>query len=290
MSRMTSFAIGAMLLATPVQSEIANINGADLFYTTIGQGVPVMVMHGGLGLDHTYLRPYFDALQDQAQVIYYDHLGNGRSERPADFADLTFERFVADAEALRLHLGLGRIILIGHSYGGFIAQEYAAAYPDNLLGLVLANTVPVFDYAPALAGTEQQMAALGEVFSRPMRDDEDFRTIWNLISQMYYKDYDPAIGAELDRNTRYSHAAWNAASGLLAGFDTTGKLASVTVPTLVIGGRHDGITPVEPGAERIDGLLPDSKIVVFENSGHFPFIEQQAMFFDTLGAWIAGIK
>ena len=290
MSKLTCTVIGAVLLASVAQADTANINGAEIYYTTVGEGVPVMVMHGGLGLDHTYLRPYFDALEDRAQVIYYDHLGNGQSEHPADFADLTFDRFVSDAEALRAHLGLGKMILIGHSYGGFIAQEYAAAHSDQLLGLVLANTVPVFDYAPTLSGSDEQMAALGAVFSRPMTSDEDFRTNWNIISQMYYKDYDAEVGAALDARTHYSYAAWNAANGLLATFNTLEKLASVTVPTLVIGGRHDGITPVEPGAARIDTLLPNSELVVFENSGHFPLIEEQTAFFETLGTWIDKVK
>jgi len=290
MSYITNALVAAILLATPAQSEIAQINGAEIYYTTVGTGVPVMIMHGGLGLDHTYLRPYFDALEDRAQVIYYDHLGNGQSAHPVDFAELTFDRFVADADALRAYLGHEKIILIGHSYGGFIAQEYAAAHSDRLLGLVLSNTVPVFDYAPTLSGTDEQMAALGQVFSRPMESDEDFRSNWNIISQMYYKEYDPKVGAALDAKTHYSYAAWNVANGLLATFNTTDKLASINVPTLVIGGAHDGITPVDPGAARIDGLLPNSEMIVFENSGHFPFIEEQTLYFNALGAWIDKIK
>ncbi len=289
MKKLSQALVGTIMLATPAMAETAMINGAEIFYTSVGEGVPVMVMHGGLGLDHTYMRPYFDALQDRAQVIYYDHLGNGQSEHPADFADLTFDRFVADADALREHLGLEKIVLIGHSYGGFIAQEYAAAHSDKLIGLVLSNTVPVFDYAPTLSGTDAQMAALGEVFSRPMTSDEDFRANWNIISQMYYKEYDPEVGAVLDANTRYSHQAWNVANGLLATFNTTEKLGNVDVPTLVIGGRHDGITPVEPGTERIAGLLPQAQMVVMENSGHFPFIEEEALFFETLTGWMDGL-
>ena len=248
-----------------------------------------MVMHGGLGLDHTYMRPYFDALQDRAQVIYYDHLGNGQSEHPADFADLTFDRFVADADALREHLGLEKIILVGHSYGGFIAQEYAAAHSDKLIGLVLANTVPLFDYAPTLSGTDEQMAALGEVFSRPMESDEDFQTNWNLISQMYYKDYDAEVGAVLDANTHYSYQAWNVANGLLATFNTMEKMGGVEVPTLLIGGRHDGITPPGPGVERIAGLMPQAELTVLEDSGHFTFIEEEAKFFEVLNGWMDGL-
>ncbi|NOR64374.1 MAG: alpha/beta fold hydrolase [Rhodobacteraceae bacterium] len=289
MKAISTILVASTMLASHALADTATLNGAEIFYTIEGEGTPVMVMHGGLGLDHTYFRPYLDALEN-VQIIYYDHLGNGRSEHPEDFSELTFERFVADAEALRQHLDLGKIILIGHSYGGFIAQEYAAAHPDALKGLVLANTVPVFDYAPTLSGTDEQMAALGAVFSRPMESDEDFQTNWNIISQMYYHNYDAEIGAELDMNTQYSYQAWNVANGLLATFNTLEKLPMIDVPTLVIGGRHDGITPVEPGTARIAGLLPQAEMVVFENSGHFPFIEEPALHLETLQNWINGLE
>ncbi len=288
MKAITTTLFAATMLAGPAFAETAMINGAEIYYTTVGEGTPVMVMHGGLGLDHTYFRPYLDGLQN-VQIIYYDHLGNGRSEHPEDFSELTFDRFVADAEGLRQYLDLGKIILIGHSYGGFIAQEYAAAHPDALKGLVLSNTVPVFDYAPTLSGTEEQMAMLGKVFSAPAESDEDFANSWNVISQMYYKHYDPEIGATLDANTHYSYQAWNVANGLLATFNTLEKLPLIEVPTLVIGASYDGITPTEPGAERITGLMPNAQMVVFENSGHFPFIEETDLYVQTLQNWIDGL-
>jgi len=289
MKAISTTLVASMMLASHAMAETATINGAEIFYTVEGEGTPVMVMHGGLGLDHTYFRPYLDGLEN-VQIIYYDHLGNGRSARPEDWSELTFERFVSDAEALRQHLNLGKIILIGHSYGGFIAQEYAAAHPDALKGLVLSNTVPVFDYAPSLTGTDEQMAALGDVFSRPMESDEDFQKNWNLISQMYYLNYDAETGAELDANTVYSYQAWNVANGLLATFNTLEKMPMVEVPTLVIGGRHDGITPVEPGAERLTAIMPQAEMVVFENSGHFPFIEETSLYVETLQNWINGLE
>lgn len=263
-----------------------NLNGAEIYYETVGQGMPIVFMHGGLGLDHTYFRPYFDELADKAQLIFYDHLGNGRSQRPDDLGELTFERFVADAEALKNHLNLEKIVLIGHSYGGFIAQEYALAHPGSLRALALLNTVPAFDYEPALSGTDEQMAALGEMFSRPMENDEEFRNNWNLISQMYYKNFNSQTGAELDEKTHYSYAAWNAANALLATFNTIEGIQNLDIPTFVAGGRHDGITPPKNGTERIGELIKNSQTVIFEESGHFPFIEEQSLFMAKLNEWL----
>ncbi len=117
-------------------------------------------------------------------MIYYDHFGNGQSEHPEDFADLTMDRLVSDADALR--------------------------------GLALIDTTPALDYEPALSGNEEQMGALGALFSGPMPDDETFRAIWNLVIQVYFKDFDLAIGAKVDEATAYSHQAWNTVAGCWA--------------------------------------------------------------------------
>src|SRR5438105_10741962 len=101
----------------------AQINGNQVFYMIQGQGRPMFLMHGGSGLDHTYFRPWLDTLSDQVQLIYYDQLGQGRSTRPQSYEDITMATWADEADALRAQLGHDRIILFGHSYGGFIAQE-----------------------------------------------------------------------------------------------------------------------------------------------------------------------
>jgi len=92
----------------------ASINGSNLFYVTAGEGLPCLVMHGGLGFDHTYLHPSLDSLEDILHLIYYDHRGNGRSGRP-DKENMTHAQFAADANALADHLGFDKMAVIGHS-------------------------------------------------------------------------------------------------------------------------------------------------------------------------------
>lgn len=279
--------IATVLCASPVFADTININGADLYYDSIGSGPPVLIMHGGLGLSHDYLRPFFDQLADTHTVIYYDHFGNGRSARPDDYAEMSFDRLVSDADTLMSALGHERFTLIGHSYGGFVGQAYAIAHPDRLDGLVLVSTLPAFDSAPTVSGSEEQMTAFGRLFSEPMVDNEDWRATWGLVVQMYFHDYDQAVGADLDDRTVYEYQAWNAAGALLGSFNTLETLPGVEVPALVIAGRHDGITPPGPGAERIAGLLPQADLAVFEASAHYPFIEEEDLFFETLDAWLA---
>ena len=268
-------------------ADTLEVNGANLFYETIGSGPPILVMHGGLGLSHDYLRPYFDQLADTHTVVYYDHLGNGRSDRPDDYADMTFDRLSSDAAALMTSLGHETFTLIGHSYGGFIAQDFAVSYPDRLDGLVLIDTVPAFDYQPTVSGSNEQMQAFGKLFTQPMADDADWQATWKPVVQMYFHQWDPEIGADLDARTVYEHRAWNAAGALLGDFNTLEDLPRIETRTLVIAGRHDGITPPEPGAERIAGHLPNAELTIFGKSGHYPFIEEEEAFFETLDGWLS---
>lgn len=259
------------------------INETTLHVETNGSGPPLVLLHGGLGLDHTYFRPTFDQLADQATLIYYDHRGNGRSDRPADYeAEMTLEQLVADTVGLLDHFGHDQAVVLGHSYGGFLAQLLAASNPERLRGLVLCNTAPAFDYQPAPSGTDEQLAAFGSAFSGPLADDEAWRQLWSTIWPMYFRHWDAEEAARVDAGTHYVAEAWNAAAGLLATFNTLDQLPGIEVPTLVVSGRHDFITPPEPGGERMASLLPDAELELFEDSGHYPFMEQEAEFFDRL--------
>lgn len=272
---------------TAALADTAEINGANLHYETLGSGPAILLMHGGLGLSHDYLRPYFDQLAEDHTVVYYDHFGNGQSAKPDDYAEMTFDRLTSDAAELMTSLGHETFTLIGHSYGGFIAQEFAVAYGDRLDGLVLIDTVPAFDYQPTVSGSDEQMAAFGKLFTQPMADDADWQATWNPVVQMYFHQWDADTGADLDARTVYDHRAWNASGALLGTFNTLEKLPGITSPTLVIAGRHDPITPPEPGAERIAAAIPGAALAIFEDSGHYPFIEEQEAFFATLEQWLA---
>ena len=108
----------------------ALVNGTELFYLTIGSGPPCLVMHGGLGFDHTYLHTWLDSLGNSLRLIYYDHRGNGRSS--GDGAEtLTLEQLADDADALRGMLGVRQIDIMAHSVGGLVALTYALRYGEK---------------------------------------------------------------------------------------------------------------------------------------------------------------
>jgi proline iminopeptidase len=274
----------------------AQINGNEVFYTTNGQGRPMLLMHGGSGLDHTYFRPWLDTLSDQVQLIYYDQLGQGRSTRPQSYEAISMGTWADEADALRTFFGHERIILFGHSFGGFIAQEYALRHGDHLDGLILCDTAPVVDYQDVMManaqsrGTSEQVQALIAGLSAPVADDASFQQLWTTILPLYFNEYDPEVGANMDEATQYSAGAFNQGMGVcLPTFNVLSRLGEITVPTLVMAGRHDWITPPAQAAELLHAGIPNSKLVIFEESGHFPFIEEHDKFVETVRNWISNL-
>jgi proline iminopeptidase len=273
----------------------ALVNGHTLFYDTHGQGRPILLLHGGTGLDHTYFRPWLDPLGDQAQLIFSDLLGNGRSERPASFAGITMESWADDADGLRAYLGHEKIILLGHSFGGFIAQVYALRHPERLAGLILCDTAPALDYpevtvanAQARGTPEQVQAVLGGLTNpASLEDDADWRAAWKAILPLYFHHYDPQVAAAMDEQTHYSGRGFSHGFiHCLPTYNVSDRLSKISVPTLLLSGQDDWITPPAYGVGRIHAAIPAAKEVLFEHSGHFPFIEEQQSFLNAVRAWL----
>ena len=273
----------------------ARLRGVELAYDTLGRGVPMVLMHGGLGLDHTYFRPYLDALGNVAELVYYDHRGHGRSGAVEDWEGIGHGTLAEDADALREHLGHAQIVLFGHSYGGFLAQEYALRHPDRLAGLVLCSTAPALDYArdvrrlvaaAGVAATVEQVEAAERFFADPPASDEEFRRRWHEVLPLYFADPAPRLIARVHGVGMYRAAPWrHAVRSLLPAYNVANRLGAVTVPTLVLGGRHDWVSPPTQAA-RLTALLPRSELVFFEESGHYAFIEQTEEFVAVVREWL----
>jgi proline iminopeptidase len=183
----------------------------------VGKGIPVVFLHGGLGLSHEYFRPFIDPLADSARLICYDQLGQGKSDRPTSYDELSFERLSSDCDALTRALGIEKFVLVGHSYGGFVALDFALRFPHRLAGLVLSCTAPdiaSFVQRNPLGGTPAQQAALGELLLAPASSDEDLRKKWTEVAPLYYNNANPPAGviADVDQRTIYSAGAFVAIS------------------------------------------------------------------------------
>src|ERR1700739_4200772 len=122
------------------QEGFVDANGVMIYYKTLGRGEPLMIVHGGPGASHDYFLPYLLPLARRHKLIFIDERGSGRSQKLEDPAGYTIQNMVEDAESVRQALGLGKINVLGHSYGGALAQAYALKYQSNLSHLILGST------------------------------------------------------------------------------------------------------------------------------------------------------
>ena len=267
---------------------VLSINGTELFHFPVGSGIPCLVMHGGLGFDHTLLHPWLDPLSDRLQLVYYDHRGHGRSGRP-DPASITFEALCADADALRTHLGHRKVAVIGHSYGGLLAIDYALHYPERVSHLILVDSTPRLDFGDAVmsaqrrGGSAEQIAAFSKAATC---SDEELGKLFEILLPLYFQTYRGDEFQRLAAKILWSASGFRRGAELSTGLDLTPRLGEVSAPTLIIVGDDDFITPVA-SSEILHRGIPGAELQVIPRSGHFPYFEQPAEFFLVARDWVA---
>ena len=269
------------------------IGDVELFHRIEGRGDPAVVMHGGLGADHTcFLNTPFNRLSNRLKLVYYDHRCNGRSSCPG-IETMTHENLARDAEGLRRALGLENFTIIGHSYGGITALEYAARYQSNLRRMLLITTAPSGELLVEARKMAQRRApelmdVVDRVLNAEIQGDEEFAEALGQLAPLYFCDFDSFKEAaeKATKDVKFSGAAYNYSfSKLLPAYDVRPKLPEIEVPTLILCGRHDWITPVNQ-AEAIHAGLPNSELVIFENSAHWVYIEEEELFMETVNDWL----
>ena len=266
---------------------VAHLNGTDLFYVEVGEGLPCLVMHGGLGFDHTGLHPWLDPLGDVMHLVYYDHRGNGRSGRPPS-ETITFNQLCADADGLREYLGFEKVAVLGYSFGGCIALEYALRYPEHLSHLILLDTAPTLDYGEEIEANARRMGATPEqleALDASADTDAEMWRLWKLIEPLYFHTFDEDLAERVLGKTIVSVEASEAGDAILEGWDLTPRLGEISAPTLILVGKDDFICPPSQ-AEIMHERIPSSKLVVFEKSGHLPYIEEPEAFFEAVKGWV----
>jgi proline iminopeptidase len=257
----------------------------NLFREVVGKGAPLVALHGGFGLDHSYFLPWLEPLS--AQLVLPDLRGCGRSPRDG-IEEADFPALSNDLEELRMQLGHERWTVLGHSFGSYVALDYARRYPARVEKLVVVGGAPALDYPEVIAanltkrGTPAQAALMQQVMAAPLASDEEFRRGWNVMLPLYFHRFDPQVGRDLDTRARYSAVALFHGFRMLSQFSALPWLGDLKMPTLVATGRYDWIAPPAQGAQRLARGLPHARLVVFEESGHFPFIEENERFVKVL--------
>lgn len=267
---------------------LAPVNEVELHYEVDGDGPPCLVLHGGLGFDHLAYRRTLQPLADRLRLVFYDHRGNGRSSRPP-LETITMAQLADDAVALADHLGIDDFVVLGHSYGGFVAQELALRHPDRVRALLLVDTTPgqfgtgesEGDTEPGPPQPPELVAMLSQI---PSTDDEMTERMPALHRFYFHARADHEIDAVFD-GTRYSLGALIQGFFALAHWSSVDRLQDITCPTLLVYGRHDVMTSW-PQAHRIARRLPNADVAILEHSAHYPWIDEPDAFFDVVGRWL----
>jgi proline iminopeptidase len=276
------------------------IDGVRQVYHVAGSGPVCLVHPGGPGFGWEYLR--MPAAERHLTLVYLEPIGTGDSGRLADgnYQIDTWARFV---HGVVEHLGLPKVFLLGHSYGGFIAQRYALHHTDRLAGLVLYATAPVMNdefWAHAMASLSgfprrhpdrPEAAGIPRAYQEAMTaaDDETLTGKLREILPFYFSDY----WAHERRlaPVRAAMRAWvdplPGRGGEPAPFDMRGLLGSITVPTLVVGGEHDHLCSPRWSEQLHDGIA-GSRLVVLPDSGHMAHLESPDAFTEAVVGFAAG--
>ena len=298
----TSFAFQKPPLPQQNQGRVT-IDEGSLFYEEIGCGIPIIVLHGGPGLDQGYLQPQLLQLAKDHRVIFYDQRGSGKSlTTKLDETRINMDQFVEDLEALRKSLGLKKFVLMGHSWGGHLGMKYALNHPDYLMGLVLLNTAPA-DYRGQKAFGDEFEIRTKNILNdiKPAFTYEDFKelnaaqisTLYRKLFSVYFYDCNEVNKLNLNFNLASAHSGCKVLEVMSKtwpqpNFDLFPELKTLTVPTLILHGKQD-IIPYW-AAEEIKDAMPFAEIVILDECGHFAYIEQPSQFFAELNKFLNKIE
>lgn len=265
----------------------ANLGDVALHYEVEGHGPPLVVLHGGLGLDHQLYRRTLAPLARDFGLVFPDQRGNGRSF-PVDIATVTIEQLARDAVTLADHLGIERFTVLGHSYGGFVAQELALRHGDRLAALVLVATTPgqlgtAEDPTVEDQGPPPPPEVAASVSAVPTSDEELAAGMARLLPAYFHRPHGRDLES-LVAGTIFRAATMKRGFEVLDSWSSADRLNQIAVPTLILVGRHDVFTSF-PQSYRIARRVAGASVVVFEKSGHFPWIEEPDLFFATLLDW-----
>ena len=301
----TSFAFAAKqkeATVFPIDEGYVDANGVLIYYKSFGKGDPLFIVHGGPGASHDYFLPHLIPLARTNRLVFIDERGSGRSEKLDDVKQYTVENMADDVEAVRQQLHLGKINLLGHSYGGVLAQAYAFKYQQNLRHLILASTFHSTKALNAFFETMKQrmpeelrnridamekagLYGQGKDFHRNRYTEEYMSAAWGegYFPYLYRRkpdaNFDPVgngvMSWDLYREMWGSSGEY-VIDGNLVSVEYADRLPSIKVPTLLTVGDHDETDPSI--VQSMHDLIPGSKLVVIPDAGHMNFVDQPVLF------------
>lgn len=278
--------------SNPRESRI-KLGSTSLYVRVIGQGQPVVVLHGGPDFDHSYLLPDLDRLKNGFRLIYYDQRGRGRSAENVRSEDVTLMSDLDDLDRVRQHFRLDPVALLGHSWGAILALEYALRHPTRVSHLVLMNPAPasaadlaafrktyieklgadmdrqraIVASAAYQAGDPEAVIARYRIHFKPsLARADDYERLMATMEAGFTRQGSHGIVKARAVEDRLMRDTWQ-----VPGYDLVPKLRSLRIPTLVIAGDRD-FFPLDVAAH-IAKALPNGRLVTMKNCGHFSFLE-----------------
>ena len=288
-----SFLLGAISTARPAHEEKGQLfegPGGKLYYEVVGSGtgVPLVLVNGGPGFDHTYLHtsPVWDSLSKGRRIVFYDQRGNGRSAALKPGQSCTLADQIDDLEALRAHLGAEKMDVLGSSWGGYLDMAYASRHSARVSRLILvdsaapkfSDTIFLFDQVFPETTERESSGAFAREFGDKAAEDAQIR---EYLSMIFYSPENREAFLKQIGPGAYTREVNQAVTRDLARFDLNPEIRKFQFPALVITGRYDmNVAPLV--AYRIHKQIPGSRFVVFEKSSHLPFTEEPEAFARTL--------
>jgi proline iminopeptidase len=303
------FAIAALVLCVCQSGGLlpgegfVDVTGGKVWYKIVGSGTntPLLILHGGPGGLSLYLKP-LEALADDRPVIFYDQLGCGNSPARSDTTLWTIERFVEEITQVREALDLREIHLYGHSWGTMVAADYMLTKPSGVQSLILASpvlSVPRFVHdTDSLLGTLPD--SLQELIKHHEREGTTDSPEYQSAIMFYWEQFiarRKPWSDDLNRTFEQMNLAmygymWGSsefnATGTLSDYDRTGRLAEITIPTLLSGGEFDEITPAT--VEYYHSLIPGSQMAILKNCAHVTMHEDPETDVRIIRDFLAGVE
>ena len=272
------------------------VNGTNIFYERKGSGPVVLTFHGGLGMDHTHIMYETERLQDRFEFIYFDLRANGKSinrDDPDEVKAFTYEQLVDDAEELRKKLNLGKVNIFGSSLGLYLALLYSLRHPESV-NKIIGNCGPArfdFDFSSGLKAAQERSPEITEMMKEKAVEEpgteEEIKDNFRYYFYLYSYKLTDTVKQHVDRMVKdsvFNPPTLQRDEELRKDANLLERLKDIRQKTLIMAGRYDVISPEY--VSEIAGMLPESKFVVFENSGHWPSYEEPEKFDKTISEFL----
>ena len=298
-----------MSTKVPIKEGFVSFHGFKTWYRVVGDHeepgkLPLLCLHGGPGATHDYLEPLEAMVNSGRRVIFYDQLGAGNSDHPQNPSMWTVGLYVEEVSVVRSALGLGRLHILGQSWGGMLAMEYALTKPAGLVSIIVANSpasmkqwVSEANRLRAELPPEVQQTLLKHEADNTT-DSPEYQEAVLVFYRRHACRVDPwpdCVNRTFQKMQQFPEVynTMNGPSefhviGTLKNWDIVSRLGEIHLPVLVIGGRYDEATPAI--TETVQHGIPGSERVIFEHSSHMPHVEETERYLQVLEKFLKRVE